>query len=140
MIKTRHVVAVVASVGFVAFAVSLAHAGAGGGSSLPPGTTTCRQVLQIGNPKQVINLTDQVSNQNMQVNPPAFLCDLDVTATVVKGPVLTNVPAPNAVMCYQVAGGGSDQKVPVTIVDSFGTHDVKVGGFKFVCVPAQVEE
>jgi len=87
----------------------------------------------------VINLTDNLSNQDVKVNPPALLCDLGVAATLVKGPNLATVDSPNVVMCYHVSGGGGD-KIPATITDLFGTHDVKIGGFKLVCVPAELAD
>lgn len=138
MVRARLVVSVLSATAFLAVAAPLAHAGGGPGTGLPAGTTTCRSVEHEGNPKQVINLTDNVSNQDVHVDPPALLCDLDVTATVVKGPALATVDTPNVVMCYHVGGGHGD-KNPATITDVFGTHDVKVGGFKLLCVPAQVQ-
>jgi len=138
MVRARLVVSALSAAAFLAVAVPPARAGGGPGTGLPPGTTTCRSVEHEGNPKQVINLTDNLSNQDVHVNPPALLCDLEVTATVVKGPALATVGTPNVVMCYHVGGSPGD-KVPATITDVFGTRDVKVGGFKLLCVPAQVQ-
>jgi hypothetical protein len=138
MLRARLAVSLLSTVTSLAVAAPLAHAGGGPGQGLPLGTTTCRSVEHAGNPPQVINLTDSLSNQDVQVNPPALLCDLDVTATVVKGPGLATVAAPNVVMCYQVAAPNGP-KVPATISDPFGTHDVKVGGFTLLCVPAEVQ-
>jgi hypothetical protein len=138
MVRARLVVSVLSVTAFLAVAVPIAHAGGGPGTGLPPGTTTCRSVEHEENPHQVINLTDNLSNQDVHVNPPALLCDLDVTATVVKGPALATVGSPNVVMCYHVSGSKGD-KVPATITDVFGTRDVKVGGFKLLCVPAEVQ-
>ncbi len=138
MVGVRLVVSVLGVTAFLAVAAPLAQAGGGPGSSLP-GTTTCRSVEHEGNPHQVINLTDNLSNQDVKVNPPALLCDLGVAATLVKGPNLATVDSPNVVMCYHVSGGGGD-KIPATITDLFGTHDVKIGGFKLVCVPAELAD
>ena len=138
MVGVRLVVSVLAVTALIAVAAPLAQAGGGPGSGLP-GTTTCRSVEHEGNPHQVINLTDNLSNQDVKVNSPALLCDLGVAATLVTGPNLTTVGSPNVVMCYQVGGGGGD-KIPATIIDLFGTHDVKIGGFKLVCVPAQLPD
>ena len=138
MVGVRLVVSVLAVTALLAVAAPLAQAGGGPGSGLP-GATTCRSVEHEGNPQQVINLTDGLSNQDVKVNPPALLCDLGVAATLVKGPNLVTVDSPNVVMCYHVGGGGGD-KIPATITDLFGTHDVKIGGFKLVCVPAQLQD
>src|SRR3972149_6766493 len=143
MARVRLIVAVLSGVAVLAGAVPLAHAGGGPGQGLAPGPTACRIRQGGGNPRQVLNvidpLTDPVEGENVNVNPPALLCNLEAVAEVVRGPALTEGFTPNFVACYHVAGPGR-ANFPATLTDPFGTRDVRVTGLKFLCVPAQLEE